>query len=294
MRGTLALVGGATVGAGLMYLLDPERGERRRAELSETLSCAVNDATERLGSVSLAEAAAGMRDTASGLRDAATMSVRQAATRLDAPRLMSELSAIAQQPASLRPAWLNGRLRLRRRAPATGFLEDHRWSLFGLAAGVLAAGIWGLWRREPGQVRESITVSAPPERVFDAWSRFEDFPRFMPAVRDVRPIGGDRWHWVVAGPAGAPVEFDTVVTRRDPPRVIGWTTVEGALVEHGGAARFRPTGDGTRVEVTMWWRPAGGGLGESVAWLSGSDPAHVLREGLGAFRQRLEREAVVR
>ena len=58
MRGTLALVGGATVGAGLMYLLDPERGERRRAELSETLSCAVNDATERLGSVSLAEAAA--------------------------------------------------------------------------------------------------------------------------------------------------------------------------------------------------------------------------------------------
>jgi uncharacterized membrane protein len=269
-----------------MYLLDPERGERRRAELGERMTSAASEAADRFGSVDVAEAAGGARRAVYGLREAATAGVRQAASRLDAPRLISELSSVARRPALLRPEWRGGRLSLRRR----GFIEDHRWSLLGLAAGVVAAGVWGLWRREAGQVRASIVVRAPIERVFDAWSRFEDFPRYMPSVREVRRVGADRLHWVIAGPAGAPVEFDAVVTRRDRPRAIAWTTVEGALVEHGGSARFRPAGDGSQVEVAMWWRPAGGGLGESVAWLSGSDPGHMLEEALQAFKRRLEAE----
>jgi uncharacterized membrane protein len=294
MRGTFALVGGAGLGAGLMYLLDPERGERRRIALSDSVACAVNDAAERYPAV--ASAAVG-----------AMAGARQAAARLDAPRLVTDLSArfdaprriadftdAARRVSSLRPQWRGGRFTLRRRHPVS-FLEDHRWALLGVAAGVLAAGMWGLWRREPGQVRVATTIHAPIERVFDAWSRFEDFPRFMPMVAEVRPAGEDRWHWVIAGPAGAPIEFDSVVTRRDRPRLIAWTTVEGALVEHSGTARFRPTADsGTRVEIVMSWRPAGGGLGESVAFMSGVDPDHALRDGLAAFKARLDGEAVPR
>jgi uncharacterized membrane protein len=273
MRGTLALVGGAGLGAGLMYLLDPERGEERRAQLGDSLACAVNDVSAQTPRV-----------------------VSDLAARLDAPRRVAEVRAAARRASTLRPVWGNGGVvRLRRRAPVTGFLEEHRWSLLGLAAGVLAAGVWGLWRREPGQVRVATTVQAPVERVFDAWSRFEDFPRFMPMVAEVRRAGEDRWHWVLAGPGGTPIEFDAVVTRRDRPRAIAWTTVEGALVEHGGSARFRPLGDdSTRVEVTMSWRPAGGGAGEAVAFVSGLDPDHALREGLAAFKARLESEAVRR
>ena len=125
--------------------------------------------------------------------------------------------------------------------------------------------------------------------MYDAWTRFENFPRFMPAVREVRSTGPDRTHWVISGPAGAPFEFESVVTRRQPPSAIAWRTVEGALVSHGGTARFRPAGSGaTRVDVTMWWRPAGGGIGEGVATLSGIDPSHVLREGLDRFKGDLE------
>src|SRR2546426_117942 len=294
MRGTLALVGGAGLGAGLMYLLDPERGERRRSALSDSLACAVNDAADRFPAVAsaAADAVAGARQVASRLETPRFVSDLTA--RLDAPRRVADFTEAARRASALRPQWRNGRMALRRRHPVS-FLEDHRWSLLGLAAGILAAGMWGLWRREPGQVRMAMTIQAPPERVFDAWSRFEDFPRFMPMVAEVRPVGEDRWHWVIAGPAGAPIEFDAAVTRRERPRLIAWQTVEGALVEHSGTARFRPTADDdTRVEVTMSWRPAGGGAGEAIAFASGLDPEHALREGLAAFKARVEEEAIAR
>lgn len=297
MRGTMALVGGAGLGAGLMYLLDPDRGERRRARLGETMS----EAAERLASPDVrsavrdAGARLGASEMLSGVREAgarlvasdALSGVRRVGARFDAPRLVSEIASVARDPRSIRPMWRDGRLKLQRRR--SGFLDRHRWSFLGVAAGILAAGVWGLWRREPDEVRESVTVNAPPERVYEAWTRFENFPRFMPAVREVRSTGADRTHWVVSGPAGAPVEFESVITRRQPPSAVAWRTVEGALVSHGGTARFRPAGPGaTRVDVTMWWRPAGGGIGESVATLSGVDPAHVLREGLDRFKGELE------
>jgi uncharacterized membrane protein len=283
MRGTMALVGGASLGAGLMYLLDPDRGERRRSQLSG----AVSDAAERFAE----------RDVVGNVRDMGTRlaatdvmaGVRRAGARLDAPRIVSEIASVARNPGAIRPTWRNGRLSLQRRRPVYGFLDEYRWSLLGVAAGMLAAGVWGLWRREPGEVRESVTVSAPPERVYEAWTKFENFPRFMPAVREVRSTGADRNHWVISGPAGTPVEFESVVTRREPPNALAWRTAEGALVSHGGTARFRPAGaGGTRVDVTMWWRPAGGGIGEGVAALSGVDPSHVLRQGLDRFKAELE------
>jgi uncharacterized membrane protein len=297
MKGTMALVGGAGLGAGLMYLLDPDRGERRRAQLSETMS----EAAERLASQDVvstvrgAGASLGASDVMSGVRQAgarlaasdALSGMRRASARLDAPRLVSGIASVARDPRAIRPTWRDGRLTLQRRR--AGFLDRYRWSFLGVAAGILAAGVWGLWRREPGEVRESVTVNAPPERVYEAWTQFENFPRFMPAVREVRSTGTDRTHWVVSGPAGAPVEFESVVTRRQPPSALAWRTVEGALVSHGGTARFRPAGpDATRIDVTMWWRPAGGGIGEGVATLSGVDPAHVLREGLERFKGDLE------
>jgi uncharacterized membrane protein len=288
MRGTLALVGGAGLGAGLMYLLDPDRGERRRARLGD----AMNDAAERLArqdvmtAVREAGARLGAADVVSGVRQAGA---RLAGARFDAPRLVSDIASVARDPRSIRPMWRRGRLTFQRRHSLASLLDQHRWSLLGVAAGILAAGVWGLSRREPGEVRESVTVNAPPQRVYDTWTRFENFPRFMPAVREVRSTGADRNHWVINGPAGTPVEFESVVTRREAPNALAWQTVEGALVSHAGTARFRPAGAGrTRIDVTMCWRPAAGGIGEGVATLSGIDPAHVLREGLGRFKAELE------
>src|SRR5688572_5721489 len=155
MRGTMALMSGAGLGAGLMYLLDPDRGDRRRARLGE----AMNDTAERLGQQDMVST---MRDAGSRLASSDVLSgVRRAGARWNAPRFVSELASVARDPRvmrSMRPTWRDGRLLLRRRSSIAGLLDEHRWSLLGVAAGIVAAGVWGLWRREPGEVRESVTV----------------------------------------------------------------------------------------------------------------------------------------
>src|SRR5437660_9867727 len=175
MRGTLALVGGAGLGAGLMYLLDPERGERRRSALSESVACAVNDAADRFPAVAsvAADAVAGARQAASRLETPRFVS--DLTTRLDAPRRVAGLTEAARRATALRPQWRNGRVTLRRRHPVS-FLEAHRWSLLGVAAGILAAGGSGLVRREPVQPRLATTIVAPIERVFAACSRLVGLP----------------------------------------------------------------------------------------------------------------------
>jgi uncharacterized membrane protein len=99
----------------------------------------------------------------------------------------------------------------------------------------------------------------------------------MSHVREVRKLGPDRSRWVVAGPAGAPVEWEAVVTQRAANDSISWRTVEGSLVDHRGTVRFRPQGpNATLVDVRLSYRPTGGELGRGVAELFGRDPESVI------------------
>jgi hypothetical protein len=49
MKNGMAILCGLTLGAGLMYLLDPERGRRRRALMRDKLMSASNSASDALG-----------------------------------------------------------------------------------------------------------------------------------------------------------------------------------------------------------------------------------------------------
>lgn len=295
------------LGAGIMYLIDPQRGERRRARLAAALA----DAADTLGDVSREALERGRALTGgwanldqlegasrSALERGRTMvaelgggdvarSARRFAARAPLAALRDDIGALARDPRSFQPGWRNGRLRLRRR----GWGEtaaDYWWAVAGVLAGAAAVAWYA--RSAPGRIdiRHFVMVDAPVERVFEIWSRLENFPRLMSAVREVRDLGGDRTHWVVGGPAGIPVEWDAVTTRFEPNRAIGWKTVEGALIEHRGTVRFeRVRPDRTRLDIAMSYRPAGGALGESIATLLGSNPQQVLRDDLERFKAQL-------
>jgi uncharacterized membrane protein len=261
MQSLMTLLGGASLGAGAMYLMDPDRGDRRRAELRATLAeVADSELVERARQI---EPMTAVRQLGGGV-----------GALLEASRWVPAARARGWRP---------------RRGSALGARD---WALLGGLVGAVTAGLW-LARRamdsgEGIRVVHTMTIEAPIERVYEFWNDFENFPRFMSHVREVRRIGPDRTHWVVAGPGGTPIEWDAVITDRVPDEMISWRTVEGSLVEHRGTVRFRPVGNGgTRIEVRMTYRPVGGALGHGLAELFGSDPERVIGEDLARVATHL-------
>jgi uncharacterized membrane protein len=144
--------------------------------------------------------------------------------------------------------------------------------------------------RRAVDIKKTMTIDAPVEDVFQWWAAYENFPRFMSRVREVRPSVRERQsHWTVDGPAGVPVEFDAEVSVWVPNRVFGWRTIEGSPVAHAGLVRFEPIEDGrTRVDIRMSYNPPGGWLGHGVAKAFGVDPKSSLDEDLVRLKTLLE------
>lgn len=140
---------------------------------------------------------------------------------------------------------------------------------------------------EPREVRQSVEVMATPEEAFEMWSRFEDFPRFMKNVREVRKIGENSWHWVVEGPFGQRVEWDAVLTASEPGKLIAWTSTS-ADVANSGEVRFELTKDGTSVLVTMRYGQPIGPIGIMIEKIAGGDPDAMVRQDLRCFKQLIE------
>ena len=101
-------------------------------------------------------------------------------------------------------------------------------------------------RRRARVVLKTITVEAPIDRVFDVWSRLDNFPLLLENVRAVI-VQGRRALWRVDGPAGTVVEYESEVTKLEPDRVIEWQSES----RHGGRVWFEEVEGGTRVHVEM-------------------------------------------
>jgi len=309
---TTSMLTGAGLGAGLMYLFDPDRGNRRRTGLGERISSAAGSAVELVESVAReADLAGRARVMAGDAREVATVRARDVSERARevgerartlgeraaSPlwRLGGDLRDLARDPRSFSPRLEKGRLRLRRSSGLETIL-DNAWLIIGVVAGAAAAAYMiqrSMAAARVIHIRRGITIEASIDRVWDFWSHFENFPRFMSHVREVRMIAGERSHWVVDGPAGTPVEWDAVTTAMRPHEMIAWRTVQGALVEHSGTVRFTRLGDNaTHVEVELSYRPLGGSLGHDVAAMFGTDPESQIDEDLRRLKAQLEGQEI--
>jgi len=256
MSGQGKLITGVVVGAGAMYLLDPDRGAERR----------------------------------SLLRDEGMHVGR---------RVQTEVGAKARHVGNP----IQSRLVL----GAAGGLLAVQGARKGGAAGVALglAGVGLLARAAiPGrtlrllkeaaeqsvELETMVAIGAPVDAVWDLWSNFENFPRFMTHLADVRKIDEGHSHWVAHGPAGVPVEWDAVVTDWVPQQFIGWTSLEASPVRSSGQVRFRRTGDRiTEMDVRLVLAVPGGGVGQSITSLLGADPERALHDDLGRLKSLLEK-----
>jgi uncharacterized membrane protein len=372
MRTNSGLVGagGMALGGALMYLLDPDRGARRRH--------VIRDRAARAGRVTgegLETAARDMRNRARGLAASARgrLRGRDADDSVLEARVRTELGRAVSHPGAIDVYVEDGRViltgavleseleqlldRVRKvpgvsevdnqlrvhataegvpalqgghpRWPARFELQQENWApaVRALTAGAgTAVLIWALRRRDFAaglvgvgalsllargatniplrrltgvgagrravDVQKSITINAPPARVFAFLTEWEEWPRWMSHVREVRAEGTrgeqERTHWVVDGPLGVPVVWDAVTTRLVPNEEIAWKTVPGAAVQHAGTIRLVSVDDRTRVEVHMSYNPPGGAVGHAVAASVGRDPKRQMDADLARLKTTIE------
>ena len=139
------------------------------------------------------------------------------------------------------------------------------------------------------RVEKVIEIDAPIERVFDLFSDFENFPRWMRHIRDVHYSGRRYTRWKADAPLGTSVEWEAETTAFDPPHRIAWQSVRGD-VDTAGEVIFKETRRGTTImHVILEYSPPAGRLGALVASLFGKDPEQQLAEDLKCFRDVAER-----
>jgi uncharacterized membrane protein len=151
-------------------------------------------------------------------------------------------------------------------------------------------------RRAPGlatghgavDIHKTLNLAVPVEEAYGFWTHYENLPQFMSNVREVTVREDGTSHWVVAGPAGMPVEWDAVTTRQVPNREIAWQTVPGSIVEHSGTVRFEPTPEGTRIDIAMSYNPPAGAVGHAIAKLFGADPKSEMDTDLMQMKTLIE------
>lgn len=168
----------------------------------------------------------------------------------------------------------------------------------GLAGGALLARslsnvelatLLGFGQAEDGiEVHKAINVAVPVDEVFGFWSDYQNFPRFMRHVREVR-VEGNRSHWVVDGLAGAAVEWTSEVVREIPNRLIEWRSTPDSPVKHEGSVRFDANrGGGTRLTVRICYLPPAGALGHALASIFGADPKSGMDDDLMRMKSMIE------
>jgi len=136
---------------------------------------------------------------------------------------------------------------------------------------------------------KTININAPVERVYEFFTKCQNFPRFMTNVREVRQTGTGRSHWTVAGPMGLPIKWTAQITENIPNQRIAWETMPGSLVRSSGTIQFRPNHNGgAQVEIKLMYNPIAGAVGHALARFLGVDPKREMDADLLRMKTMIE------
>jgi uncharacterized membrane protein len=140
------------------------------------------------------------------------------------------------------------------------------------------------------KVKTHTTVRAPVGVVYQAWHNFENFPRFMDNIEEVRVVSGGRSHWKAKAPLGTKAEWDAEITLDEPNKAIGWRSIDGATsgLKTAGRVNFQPRGEDTDIDVTIEYEAPAGVVGEAVAKIF-ANPERQIEEDLQRFKETMER-----
>jgi uncharacterized membrane protein len=367
MKRGFSILGALGIGAGLMYLFDPQFGNRRRSLIRDQATSLLRQSDtfiEKAGRDIRNRARGVLAETTGKLSDhkgasdwvleervranigritrhpgSVEVTADQGRVTLSGPILKEEVDRVVSGASKTRGVKeINNRLEVHESAENIPGLQGHserpeprpellqeNWSPTArlvTGAGGLAMTTYGLARRgltgtalslvglglatrgitnqrinrflglgsarNAVEFHKTININAPVEEVYRFWENVENYPRFMEHVKEII-VSGDNYHWTVAGPAGTPVEFDTVMTRKEQNRVLAWKSRPNETIKSAGIVQFQSNPEGgTRVTVRMSYTPPAGALGHAVAALFGVDPKQAMDSDLARMKTLLE------
>jgi uncharacterized membrane protein len=134
-------------------------------------------------------------------------------------------------------------------------------------------------------IERSVEVDVPLSTAYNQWTQFEEFPKFMDGVEEVRQLDATHLHWVVSV-GGRRHEWEAEVTEQKPDERIAWRNVDGK--DNAGVVTFHRVDDNTtRMMVQLDFMPEG--ILEKLGDAAGISDRRVAGD-LERFKELVERQ----
>lgn len=122
-----------------------------------------------------------------------------------------------------------------------------------------------------GEIEASVVIGVPVKVAYDQWTQFEQFPRFMEGILDVRQETDRQLHWK-AEIGGKAVEWESEIVEQIPDKRIAWRDLGSR--RGGGVVTFHHLSDETcKVMVQIAYETQG--------------PLEQVGDSLGLVRRRV-------
>jgi HSP20 family molecular chaperone IbpA/ribosome-associated toxin RatA of RatAB toxin-antitoxin module len=105
------------------------------------------------------------------------------------------------------------------------------------------------------KLEKSVEVNVPVRAAYNQMTQFEQYPRFMEGVQEVKQVNDTHLHWHTKSD-GQDTQWDSEITEQVPDKMIAWRNVSGK--KNTGRVEFQPVDkDKTRITLTMEFEPEG-------------------------------------
>ena len=132
-------------------------------------------------------------------------------------------------------------------------------------------------------IEQSVEVEAPLSAVYNQWTLFEEFPKFMEGVEEIKQQDDTHMHWV-AEIGGSRHEWDAEITEQKPDERVAWRNTDGK--DNAGVVTFHRLDDAnTRVMVQLDFVPEG--IKEKLGDALGA-PDRRVKGDLQRFKEMIE------
>jgi uncharacterized membrane protein len=137
------------------------------------------------------------------------------------------------------------------------------------------------------KIEQSIEVDVPVSTAYNQWTQFEEFPKFMDGVEEVRQLDDTHLHWV-AEIRGQREEWDAEITEQQPDERVAWKATGGK--NNAGVVTFHRLED-QRCKIVLQLDWESQGFIEKLGSAIGEDDRQV-KGDLERFKKLIESRGI--